>query len=289
MHKCIRHKNVHLFDTKMMGLDFFCGIYLIEGDKNVIIDTGTKECSESFITYLKQNKIVPDYILITHNHHDHMGGLSALLDTFGQNESVTVISSKMGKARLKDPNTINQLYTDVVFEPIKDITVFEDGEILDLGDIKLQIVYTPGHSDDSISVYDHVSKTLFPGDMPGDWLWDKTYLSPHITPDFSEKKYFQSTEKVLSLDFECAAFSHYGFFEGKDAYEIFQQQMERYMNWKKVLVPAWNRNRDENDLVPYLKEFFRGSPFEQLDAFSTLMEVLAKWSVMGYKNAGIIK
>ena len=289
MHNCTRYKNIHLFDTKMMGLDCFCGIYLIKGNKNVIIDTGTKECSDSFITYLKQNKIVPDYILITHNHHDHMGGLSALLNAFGQNESVTVITSRIGKTRLKDPNPINQLYTDVVYEPINNVTVFEDGEILDLGDMKLQIIYTPGHSDDSISVYDCVSETLFPGDMPGDYLWGKTYLSPHITPDFSEEKYFQSTEKVLSLDFQCAAFSHYGFFKGKEAHEIFEQQKERYMNWKSVLVPAWNRNRDENDLVPCLKEFFRGSPFEQLDVFSTIMELLAKWSVMGYKNAGIIK
>ncbi len=237
------YKNIHLFDTRMMGLDGFCGIYLIRGNKNVIIDTGTKEYSDSFAAYLKKNKIFPDYILITHNHHDHIGGLSTLLNAFGQNKPVTVISSKTGKARLKDPNTINQLYTDVVYEPIDNVTVFEDGEILDLGDIKLQIIYTPGHSEDSISVYDYVSKTIFPGDMPGDWLWGKTYLSPHITPDFSEEKYFQSTEKVLSLDFQCAAFSHYGFFKGKDAHLIFDQQIERYMNWKKVLVPAWNKHR----------------------------------------------
>lgn len=282
-----KYKNIHLLDTKMMGLDQFCGIFLIEGRRNVMIDAGTKESSGAVIAYLQKQKIVPHYIIITHNHYDHIGGVIPILESFGY-ESITIIASGIGRQRLKYPNEINRLFTDEVFQPIEQVTAFEDNERLKEEGIDLQILYTPGHSDDSISVYDNISKTIYPGDLIGDWLWGNTYLSPHVTPDFSEEKYLRSNEKILSLDFSCTALNHYGFFIDNEAHEIFKQQLLRYHEWKKILVPAWNERMETQDIIPHLKTFFRNSPLENMPNYESITAAYAQWCIMGYKSSGII-
>jgi len=45
-----------------------------------------------------------------------------------------------------------------------DYLTLEDGQIFDLGNRKLQVIHTPGHSYDSIMLYDEVSQILFTGD-----------------------------------------------------------------------------------------------------------------------------
>ncbi|MBF0224714.1 MAG: MBL fold metallo-hydrolase [Desulfobacterales bacterium] len=282
-----KYNNIHLFDAKMMGLDEFCGIFIIESNKNVLIDTGTKDCSNDLIEYLKSNNLFPHYIIITHAHHDHIGSLSAIIDEFGKQEQLTIICSDEGRNRLKNPNEANKYFTNLILDPIENVTVMNDGDIINIGDAKLQILYTPGHSDDSISIYDTISKTLFPGDLMGDWLWGKTYLSPHITPDFSEEKYFQSIKKVLSLDLKCTAMPHYGFFTGHNAYAIIKELKEKYNVWKTRLVAEWKKRKSKNDIIPVLKEFFKDSKFEAMEGYDVVIDALGDWCIMGYKNSGI--
>ena len=180
------------------------------------------------------------------------------------------------------------MFTGDIFEPVDDVIVLGDGEILDTGDRKLEIIYTPGHSDDSISVYDPASKIVFPGDLPGDWLWGSTYLSPHISPDFSEKKYVESLEKIMSLDLECSALAHYGFFTGNDAKGIYTNRMLRYSAWKAAIIPSWESTCDIDDLVSVLKSLLKGSLFERLNGFDAVIRAFAGWCVMGYKASGLI-
>ncbi len=278
-------RGVSIFDTEMMGLERFCGIYLIRGRRNVMIDAGTSECAVRLIAHLKRTGFNPDYVVVTHNHYDHIGALASLKKEY---KSLKIISGSCGYDRLKDPNEINRLFTDEVFEPFDDIIVLDDGEVLDAGDRKLRIIYTPGHSNDSISVYDIGENIIFPGDLPGDRLWGSTYLSPHISPDFSEKKYLESLEKVMSLDLECSALTHYGFFTGDDAKGIFLDQMLRYSVWKSELIPAWESARNPGDLVPVLKKLLKGSFFEDLPGYDSIINAFAGWCIMGYRASGLI-
>jgi glyoxylase-like metal-dependent hydrolase (beta-lactamase superfamily II) len=42
--------------------------------------------------------------------------------------------------------------------------VLDDGDVVDLGDRAFEVLHLPGHSPDSIGLYDHESRTLFSGD-----------------------------------------------------------------------------------------------------------------------------
>ena len=53
-------------------------------NKNLLIDAGPRDSQEKLISYLKSLKIKKlDYIIATHPHEDHIGGMGQVIKTFG--------------------------------------------------------------------------------------------------------------------------------------------------------------------------------------------------------------
>jgi hydroxyacylglutathione hydrolase len=107
---------------------------------------------------LKQLKgTSPRYILITHNHSDHVGALSEL------------------KSKLRIPVGAHRL--DASGLPLQPDFFLGDGEEVSLGRISLEVLHTPGHTPGSICFligkYLISGDTIFPGgpgktESPGD-------------------------------------------------------------------------------------------------------------------------
>ncbi|MBZ9636554.1 ComEC/Rec2 family competence protein [Clostridium sp. FP1] len=56
-------------------------------NKNLLIDSGTSDSSRKVIRYLKKNKITKlDYLIATHPHEDHIGGMASVIKTFKVDE-----------------------------------------------------------------------------------------------------------------------------------------------------------------------------------------------------------
>lgn len=52
-------------------------------NKNLLIDSGTSDSKQKLIRYLKQNNITKlDYIVATHPHVDHIGGMASVINNF---------------------------------------------------------------------------------------------------------------------------------------------------------------------------------------------------------------
>ncbi len=52
-------------------------------DKNMLIDAGTRKNSDNLISYLKKQNIKKlDYVIATHPHEDHIGGMPKVIDKF---------------------------------------------------------------------------------------------------------------------------------------------------------------------------------------------------------------
>ena len=89
----------------------------------------------------------PNYILITHNHMDHTGALADL------------------KSTLDLPIAAHA--DDAGGLPVSADQLLNDGDVISFGDIKLSVLYTPGHTPGSICFltgnYLIAGDTLFPG------------------------------------------------------------------------------------------------------------------------------
>ncbi len=129
-------------------LDLFIGTYAVKcylvicnaTKTSAVIDTGGNP--EAIIKKAKELKLQPEKILLTHAHIDHAGGLELLDKTY----KCPVWIDK------KEPRPSGS----------RDFRFLQDGEILKLGKLNIEVLFTPGHTPGGVSYKIHDS--VFSGD-----------------------------------------------------------------------------------------------------------------------------
>ncbi len=135
-----------------------CYIVYSENDKKgVIIDPGGN--AEKLIAEVDKLGIELKYILLTHGHGDHIGGVEELRNHY----KIEVLIHEDDEYMLddKDLNLSSALpaQDDVEFKADK---TFKDGDIIDLGDLQIKMIHTPGHTPGGASF--DINGSLFTGD-----------------------------------------------------------------------------------------------------------------------------
>ena len=115
--------------------EFTCNAYLLTGDRPALVDAGTMPGVVDVVTEYVDEL---DRVVLTHQHHDHVGELDAVLDAFDADLY----------AYADHPRRTHRL---------------ADGDTVALGDESFDVVYTPGHADDHVSLVS--DRTLFSGDV----------------------------------------------------------------------------------------------------------------------------
>src|SRR5271157_3666466 len=153
--------NIYQFESRGVG----CHVYLILSDElNVLIDSGIITKFPSFnyllasVVGLSTEDI--DLIINTHEHFDHIS-------------SNCYFPTKCPVAAHKSAAAIIQFDDEMITMTKKhsiDIKQFkvhfwlEDGNVFDLGNVRLKVVATPGHSSGSICIFEPEKRFLFTGD-----------------------------------------------------------------------------------------------------------------------------
>jgi len=140
----------------MLGYDFSSNIYVIKGDYLTIVDPGNDYTA--FMALFKLDYEPGDIkkIVLTHGHRDHAMGIFELLNypTIMENKDIEIIIHEKG------PEGFKQMIEKTDFP----FTLVKGGETLDLGGFEWEVISTPGHTMDGISLYHAPTKTAFTGD-----------------------------------------------------------------------------------------------------------------------------
>ena len=140
----------------MLGYDFSSNIYVLKGDYLTIVDPGNDYTA--FMALFKLDYVPEDIkkIVLTHGHRDHAMGIFELLNypNIMENKDIEIIIHEKG------PEGFKKMIEDTDFP----FTVVKGGETLDLGGSKWEVISTPGHTMDGISLYHAPTKTAFTGD-----------------------------------------------------------------------------------------------------------------------------
>lgn len=205
------------------------GVYLIRGQgENMLIDTGNWTLPEYangmgdfLVKLLDKEKNDLKYILITHFHYDHTGNAKMLKERYGamvvchpadkpiiedpmivtRPENLTRFgvtpeavlrdfNLKAGESLgLSDPGVIDTYWN---FPVEVDLEV-NDGDILEFGGLKVEVVHLPGHCPGHIGVYNPHTGTLYSGDV----LHYPTPLGPWPIGD--AKAHWNSIQRCLDI------------------------------------------------------------------------------------------
>ena len=205
-------------------------LYLFENNNGdyLLLDTGLA-CKEDLILN-KINKVIGDYnkikvIVITHSHSDHIGNLKLLLDKIKREDKIVIIHSNAKdimlsgekiipngfykfskyiskKLKAKSSGNFQKGFENLEEKDFKDVNFldFKDYEEFSLnkyGFENLKVIYTAGHSNDSISLV-YNDEYLFCGDMVQN-LFFKYPLIPLFGDDI--KELVNSWKKVIDKDY----------------------------------------------------------------------------------------
>lgn len=158
-------------------------VYLLTGDWNCIEDVNTLvDVGRDYTVIDKINlastgvgKTKVEQVLLTHNHYDHSGLLPQIKNLF--NPRVYAYSSYMQGV---------------------DCYV-KGGELIKVADRMCEIIYTPGHSNDSICLYCAAEGILFTGDTP---------LIIRSPGGSYEENYVNILESICQRDVRTIYFGH---------------------------------------------------------------------------------
>lgn len=121
-----------------------------EGKACFIVDPGFE--GSAIIDYIKSRKLDPQFIYITHGHHDHTGGVKQLKELY----HIPVYAPLKDKLWMTDT-----IYNYWPYEIPVDQFVVEDDEI-DFEKHVFKVIETPGHSEGSTALY--CAPNVFSGD-----------------------------------------------------------------------------------------------------------------------------
>ena len=173
--------------------------YYISGRKgSLLIDTDWAGTLQAFYKKIKELNIKKiDYLLITHYHPDHMGIAQDIIEM-----GTKLLLLDIQKEYIHSSDIIFQKDKNIQFKPINTESVIISCEqsrnfLNNLG-IEGEIIYTPGHSDDSISlVMDNGS--AFVGD-----LYDLSSATA-----FNNEKINNSWNQILSRNISKIYYGHH--------------------------------------------------------------------------------
>jgi len=136
-----------------------------EGTKDcIVIDPGCYESNEEeiLLNFILSNKLVPSKLINTHCHIDHVFGNNFVM----KNWNVELFIHKKEEEFLSQSQNIAKSYgfENYKISPKADKFIDENDNI-SIGDEKLKIFFTPGHSPGHICLYNKKHNILISGDV----------------------------------------------------------------------------------------------------------------------------
>lgn len=148
-------------------------VYIIVQEEITIIDSGVSGSENFIFKYLKDIGRKPEEVsklLITHAHPDHIGSAKAIQNQTGCNIGAHKNAIRwIENIELQNQERPIPGFFELVGGSAKVNFIFENDEVLNLGNVRLQIFDTPGHSNDSVSFFEESSRILITGDVIPQW------------------------------------------------------------------------------------------------------------------------
>ena len=135
-------------------------VYLVldeETKHGFVVDPGAH--SDKLLKDINENQVILDYVVLTHAHGDHIGGVEELLELFPE-AKLMVGARELPMLNGKLDNSSREICgKDIKLNPDKWL---DDDETFTCGNMTFKVIETPGHTPGGICLYS--PGVLFSGD-----------------------------------------------------------------------------------------------------------------------------
>jgi len=219
------------------GFDRFIGSWLCPFDKTVVVDVGPSRSLPKLMDALTARGIHRvDYVLLTHIHMDHAGGLAEFLDHFPMARAVChgkaiphlVDPSKLWLGSQKTLGDLAEAYGPIA--PVKRDRLIPHTEAQAEG---IDLLETPGHAVHHLSFI--VRGNLFAGEAGGIYVrgegWE--YLRPATPPVFFLKQFLESIDRLLNARDLTMCYAHFG--RADSSHHMLKRERAQLLFWQETV------------------------------------------------------
>lgn len=251
--------------------------------KTAILDCGMAFCGEKLVGNVKNaleeigsNRTL-DYILLSHTHYDHVGGLGSLKKAW---PTATVLGSGYAKYVLNRPGAlkvIRELSVDAADNFKPDIKsweldwqwkpveinyddsimqveqVIKDGDRIDLGDKTILVIETRGHTDCSLSFFMEGDQALFASESLGVYTQSGNVVTAVLK---SYVDTLESVNKCKKLEVKHIISPHFCKIPGGCVSAYWDKVLEACESMKDIILELHGQGYNEKEILERYTEKF---------------------------------
>ncbi|RTI08430.1 MBL fold hydrolase, partial [Thermus scotoductus] len=232
---------VKVLDLQFQGVEKVIASFLLQSREGpVLIETGPESTYARLEAALKQEGVHPKevrHVFVTHIHLDHAGAAWRFAEL-----GATVYVHPRGAPHLVDPSRLlasaeriygamlKPLWGELKGIPQERVRVLEDGEVVDLGGLRVQALETLGHASHHHAYL--VDGLLFAGDIAGVRIAPGPVLPPTPPPDIHLESWYASLDRILALRPEVLYLTHFGPYRDVEAHLLaLRGVLEEWAGW----------------------------------------------------------
>lgn len=305
-------QHIDLFEY---GLEGFLSCFIAEFDQGVVIlDCGSSLCVPNLLKYIEQNNILLSsitYLVTSHHHYDHIGGLWLLYEKIKEhNPDVKILTNQNTKELLLDYEyhleRARRNFGDYVGEmkPIEEsafniivpCTEFDNALLSNQSEfqfssnglkIKLSLLSTPGHTPDHqcplfINENDEI-EFIYLGEAAGT-LYHSSRLvsmSTSMAVYYQHEEYMSTLKKLKTLSVLKAGLGHFGVIDGKKQVTEFLNDNYSFMeDFRSRIIKSYRENPATKYVVEKLVPFL-ATRTNRMDENSLVLRNIALGTVYG--------
>ena len=231
---------------------------------NVICDTDCPCTGEVLAAKLKEELHGEplSYILLSHSHYDHAGGAPFLQEVFPEAE--VIAAEHAAEVFLRESARERMLRLDdsvaslrgipkadrSIFHRLHADRIVQDGEILDLGGHQVQVIYTPGHTRDSVCYFFMDDRFLLSTETLGLHRTDHIYIPMLLGSAMT----LASLEKIKTFPVRSMMLPHAAgvIFGEQDCRTFFDEAIRSTQETRTLLFSAMDEGKRGEELKDVL-------------------------------------
>ena len=251
--------------------------FILSGEKTALVDTGVPATAPALYAAVKDalGAADLDYILLTHSHYDHCGGIPYLkrnmpgVKVVGSPIARDVLRKKEARAFMERMSRdVEDAYEFRKHYPGEDISldndlldidvVVNDGDTIDLGGgVYADVLDVPGHTRCSIAYVLQPDKAIFSGEAVGEYDGDDAVQAGFLS-DY--QAYMRSLDRLRGLKAEMLGLPHHGMIIGKAPVQrFFDASKDGAQEFCAAVLEMMVEGKTDAELIEELcRRYYRG-------------------------------